>query len=160
MNTTCSTMHYFLQSSLLIIAKTDIAETDFTLFKNSFFSSEDVSSLSHTYSPLGTDWSTKDVVNSIVLKTSSGDKYLAIDIKRDIESYKKSLDDIRSQVKDAYQSIDIITSINVTFEGTWLTRAHLSQTGVGCVISICMGFAIDYKIMSKCCIECEYAKSE
>ncbi|GFW63476.1 uncharacterized protein TNCV_401421 [Trichonephila clavipes] len=71
----------------------------------------------------------------------------------------KSLNDVRSQVKSAYQSNSAITDIDVTFDGTWLTRGHSSQIGVGCVIDLLTGFVMDFEIMSKRCIECEHAKS-
>ncbi|GFV57006.1 uncharacterized protein TNCV_1678871 [Trichonephila clavipes] len=71
----------------------------------------------------------------------------------------KSLDDVRSQVKSAYQSNSAITDIDVTFDGTWLTRGHSSQIGVGCVIDLLTGFVMDFEVMSKRCIECEHAKS-
>ncbi|GFX71280.1 uncharacterized protein TNCV_3410501 [Trichonephila clavipes] len=47
----------------------------------------------------------------------------------------------------------------VTFDGTWLTRGHSSQIGVGCVIDLLTGFVMDFEIMSKRCIECDHAKS-
>ncbi|GFU28228.1 uncharacterized protein TNCV_3762741 [Trichonephila clavipes] len=72
---------------------------------------------------------------------------------------KKSLNDVRSQVKSAYQSNSAITDIDVTFDGTWLTRGHSSQIGVGCVIDLRTGFVMDFEIMPKRCIECEHAKS-
>ncbi|GFY00113.1 uncharacterized protein TNCV_1342111 [Trichonephila clavipes] len=71
----------------------------------------------------------------------------------------KSLNDVRSQVKSAYQSNSAITDIDVTFDGTWLTRGYSSQIGVGCVIDLLTGFVLDFEIMSKRCIECEHAKS-
>ncbi|GFU43235.1 uncharacterized protein TNCV_1566841 [Trichonephila clavipes] len=74
-------------------------------------------------------------------------------------STEKSLNDVRSQVKSAYQSNSAITDIDVTFDCTWLTRGHSSQIGVGCVIDFLTGFVMDLEIMSKRCIECEHAKS-
>ncbi|GFT13993.1 uncharacterized protein TNCV_3667381 [Trichonephila clavipes] len=71
----------------------------------------------------------------------------------------KSLNDVRSQVKSAYQSNSAITDIDVTFDGTWLTWGHSSQIGVGCVIDLLTGFFMDFEIMLKRCIECEHAKS-
>ncbi|GFV77451.1 uncharacterized protein TNCV_1069801 [Trichonephila clavipes] len=71
----------------------------------------------------------------------------------------KSLNDVRSQVKSAYQSNSAITDIDVTFDCTWLTQGHSSQIGVGCVIDLLTGFVMDFEIMSKRCIECEHAKS-
>ncbi|GFX36516.1 uncharacterized protein TNCV_2030971 [Trichonephila clavipes] len=72
---------------------------------------------------------------------------------------KESLNDVRSQGKSAYQSNSAITDIDVTCDGTWLTREHSSQIGVGCVIDLLTGFVMDFEIMSKRCIECEHATS-
>ncbi|GFV44066.1 uncharacterized protein TNCV_3571871 [Trichonephila clavipes] len=61
-----------------------------------------------------------------------------------VRSKVKSLNDVRSQVKSAYQSNSVITDIDVTFDGTWLTRGHSSQIGVGCVIDLLTGFVMDF----------------
>ncbi|GFS47980.1 uncharacterized protein TNCV_3599341 [Trichonephila clavipes] len=61
-----------------------------------------------------------------------------------VRSTVKSLNDVRSQVKSAYQSNSAITDIDVTFDGTWLTRGHSSQIGVGCVIDLLTGFVMDF----------------
>ncbi|GFV85139.1 uncharacterized protein TNCV_4171921 [Trichonephila clavipes] len=82
-----------------------------------------------------------------------GKDYLAM------EKFLKSLNDVRNQVKSAYQINSVITDIDVTFDGTWLTRGHSSQIGVGCVIDLLTGFVMDFEMMSKRCIECEHAKS-
>ncbi|GFU25741.1 uncharacterized protein TNCV_5103451 [Trichonephila clavipes] len=76
-----------------------------------------------------------------------------------VRSTVKSLNDVRSQEKSAYQSNSAITDIDVTFDGTWLIRGHSSEIGVGCVIDLLTGFVMDFEIMSKRCIECEHAKS-
>ncbi|GFV14620.1 uncharacterized protein TNCV_1775711 [Trichonephila clavipes] len=76
-----------------------------------------------------------------------------------LDLQKKRLNDFRTQVKSAYQSNSAITDIDVTFDGTWLTRGHSSQIGVGCVIDLLTGFVMDFEIMPKRCIECEHAKS-
>ncbi|GFU85286.1 uncharacterized protein TNCV_2385931 [Trichonephila clavipes] len=82
------------------------------------------------------------------------------DVSRDVlPRGEESLNDVRSQVKSAYQSNSAITDIDVTFDGTWLTRGHSSQIGVGYVIDLLTGFVMDFEIMSKRCIECEQAKS-
>ncbi|GFU67946.1 uncharacterized protein TNCV_1364901 [Trichonephila clavipes] len=65
---------------------------------------------------------------------------------------EKSVNDVRSQVKSAYQSNSDITDINVTFDGTWLTRGHSSQIGVGYMINLPTGFVMDFEIMSKRCV--------
>ncbi|GFV55635.1 uncharacterized protein TNCV_1821221 [Trichonephila clavipes] len=63
------------------------------------------------------------------------------------KSTVKSLNDVRSQVKSDYQSNSSMTDIDVTFDGTWLTRGHSSQLGVGCVIDLLTGFVMDFEIM-------------
>ncbi|GFW91065.1 uncharacterized protein TNCV_1759391 [Trichonephila clavipes] len=60
------------------------------------------------------------------------------------QSTVKSLNDVRSQVKSAYQSNSAITDIEVTFDGTWLTRGHSSQIGIGSVIYLLTGFVMDF----------------
>ncbi|GFX92993.1 uncharacterized protein TNCV_139371 [Trichonephila clavipes] len=84
---------------------------------------------------------------------SFGKGYLAM------EKFLKSLNDVRSQVKRAYQSNSAINDIDVTFDDTWLTRGHSSQKGISCVIDLLTGFVMDFEIMSKRRIECEHAKS-
>ncbi|GFW85222.1 uncharacterized protein TNCV_3249621 [Trichonephila clavipes] len=64
-----------------------------------------------------------------------------------VRSTEKSLNDVRSQVKSAYQSSSAITDIDVTFDGTWLTRGHSSQIGVGCVINLLTGLVKDFEII-------------
>ncbi|PRD27159.1 UNVERIFIED_CONTAM: hypothetical protein NCL1_36140 [Trichonephila clavipes] len=71
---------------------------------------------------------------------SAGKGYLAMKKL----STEKSLNDVRSQMKSAYQSNSAITDIDVTFDGTWLTREHSSQIGVGCVIDFLTGFVMDF----------------
>ncbi|GFS94289.1 uncharacterized protein TNCV_2013651 [Trichonephila clavipes] len=88
-----------------------------------------------------------------------GGSVLAWGCESATESTVKSLNDVRSQVKSAYQSNSAITDIDVTFDGTWLTRGHSSQIGVGCVIDLLTGFVMGFETMSKSCIECEHAKS-
>ncbi|GFV84762.1 uncharacterized protein TNCV_4297441 [Trichonephila clavipes] len=76
-----------------------------------------------------------------------------------VKIYRKSLNDIPSQVKNAYKSNSAITDIGVTFDGTWLTRGHSSQIGVNCVINLLSALVMAFEIMSKRYIECEHAKS-
>ncbi|GFU50996.1 uncharacterized protein TNCV_4461891 [Trichonephila clavipes] len=51
-----------------------------------------------------------------------------------------------------------IVDIGVSYDGSWLTRGHTSNIGVGCVIDLLTGFVIDYEVMSKRCGECEQTK--
>lgn len=76
-------------------------------------------------------------------------------------SSEKSMAKIRNDVREEYGvSGDAVADIAVSFDGTWLTRGHTSQIGVGCVIDILTGYALDYEVMSKYCAECAYAKAD
>ncbi|GFV80518.1 uncharacterized protein TNCV_2150521 [Trichonephila clavipes] len=63
-------------------------------------------------------------------------------------------------VREAYGSKNgkDIVDIRVSYDGSWLTRGHTSNIGVGCVIDLLTGFVIDYEVMSKWCGECEQTK--
>ncbi|GFX13926.1 uncharacterized protein TNCV_3422371 [Trichonephila clavipes] len=69
--------------------------------------------------------------------------------EKEERSTVKSLNDVQSQVKSAYQSNSAITDIDVTFDGTWLTRGLSSQIGVGCVIDLLTGFVMDFEIICR-----------
>ncbi|GFS92134.1 uncharacterized protein TNCV_1112941 [Trichonephila clavipes] len=72
---------------------------------------------------------------------------------------------VHNSVENAYRKLDqngsnTITDIAVSFDGTWLTRGHTSQIGIGCVVDTLTGYVIDYEIMSKYCPTCISAKNE
>ncbi|GFV01588.1 uncharacterized protein TNCV_2961811 [Trichonephila clavipes] len=68
--------------------------------------------------------------------------------------------DVCKNVREAYGSKNDkdIVDIGVSYDGSWLTRGHTSNIGVGCVIDLLTGFVIDYEVMSKRCGECEQTK--
>lgn len=77
------------------------------------------------------------------------------------KSTEKHLQIVRSEVKEAYGATeDEIVDISVSFDGTWLTRGHTSQIGIGCVIDIQTGYVVDFHVMSKYCRECDYSRKE
>ncbi|GFX54595.1 uncharacterized protein TNCV_792821 [Trichonephila clavipes] len=72
---------------------------------------------------------------------------------------------VHNSVQNAYRKLDqkgsnTITDIAASFDGTWLTRGHTSQIGIGCVVDTLTGYVIDYEIMSKYCPTCISAKNE
>ncbi|GFT25619.1 uncharacterized protein TNCV_1965341 [Trichonephila clavipes] len=72
---------------------------------------------------------------------------------------------VHNSVQNSYSKLDqngsnTVTDIAVSFDGTWLTRGHTSQIGVGCVVDTLTGYVIDYEIMSKYCPTCISAKNE
>ncbi|GFX88535.1 uncharacterized protein TNCV_2659461 [Trichonephila clavipes] len=68
--------------------------------------------------------------------------------------------DVRKNVREAYGSKNDkdIVNIGMSYDGSWLTRGHTLNIGVGCVIDLLTGFVIDYEVMSKRCGECEQTK--
>ncbi|GFW35468.1 uncharacterized protein TNCV_3070961 [Trichonephila clavipes] len=68
--------------------------------------------------------------------------------------------DVRKNVREAYGSKNDkdFDDIGVSYDGSWLPRAHTSNIGVGCVIHLLTGFVIDYEVMSKRRGECEQTK--
>ncbi|PRD23563.1 UNVERIFIED_CONTAM: hypothetical protein NCL1_46021 [Trichonephila clavipes] len=68
--------------------------------------------------------------------------------------------DVRKNIRDAYGSKNDkdIVDIGVSYDGSWLTRGHTSNIGVGCAIDLLSGFVIDYEVMSKRYRECEHTK--
>ncbi|GFW55476.1 uncharacterized protein TNCV_118601 [Trichonephila clavipes] len=71
---------------------------------------------------------------------------------------------VHNSVQNAYRKLDqngsnTITDIAVSFHGTWLTRGHTLQIGLGCVVDTLKGYVIDYEIMSKYCPTCISAKN-
>ncbi|GFW74113.1 integrase catalytic domain-containing protein [Trichonephila clavipes] len=99
--------------------------------------------------------------SNVLPRVSKYGRVIKVPEKLDLfnQIYRKSLNDVRSQVKGVYQSNSAITDVDVTFDGTWLTWGHSSKIDVGCVIDLLTGFVMDFEIMSKRCNECEHAKS-
>ena len=75
------------------------------------------------------------------------------------------LEEARCEVRKAYSDLagGEITSplnISVSYDGSWLTRGHTSQYGVGCVIDLLTGYVIDFEVMSKYCQKCKISEKE
>lgn len=49
---------------------------------------------------------------------------------------------------------DDILNVDVSFDGTWLTRGHNSNIGMGFVIEAETGFVLDFHVLSKYCQKC------
>ncbi|GFV55213.1 uncharacterized protein TNCV_145841 [Trichonephila clavipes] len=68
--------------------------------------------------------------------------------------------EIHREIKNVYENGAEITDLNVSFDGTWLTRGHTSLIGVGCVIDMLTGYVVDFEVMSKVCRHCSVAKNK
>lgn len=77
---------------------------------------------------------------------------------KDLE--RKVLKKAREAVRDAQEAIDPslrnaeVLDIGVSYDGTWQKRGFTSLYGVGIVIDIVTGLAIDYEVLSKYCHMC------
>lgn len=60
-------------------------------------------------------------------------------------------------VKSIYSELNFGNpgNIAVSFDGTWLTRGHLSHICVGTVIEIFSGYVLDFQVLSNFCLGCE-----
>lgn len=74
---------------------------------------------------------------------------------------EKQLQNVRREVRNAYGNFhdDDIVNISVSYDGTWLTRGHTSQIGVGSVIDLLTGYVVDFEVLSKRCTQCEQSKA-
>jgi hypothetical protein len=48
-----------------------------------------------------------------------------------------------------------ILDIDVSYDGTWMTRGHRSNIGVGIVMEAYTGFALDFEVLCKYCDQCK-----
>ena len=71
------------------------------------------------------------------------------------EIVRKAHIDLNPDLKD-----EIIIDIGVSYDGSWHTRGFQSQLGLGIVIDILTGLAIDYVILSKYCEFCTKMKQK
>ena len=67
------------------------------------------------------------------------------------------MDDAATTVRQAYRehdpsiTQDSILDLNVTFDGSWMTRGHNSLYGIGCVVDIMTGVVLDLTVLSLYC---------
>ena len=66
---------------------------------------------------------------------------------------------LRKVYKDLDQFIDEsgVIDLNVSFDGSWMTRGHKSLYGIGCVVEVVTGLVIDFAVLSLYCQSCSYA---
>lgn len=55
---------------------------------------------------------------------------------------------------------DEIMNITVSYDGTWHTRGHSSNYGIGIVIDVLTGLVLDYIILSKFCTQCSQMEAK
>lgn len=67
-------------------------------------------------------------------------------------------------VRKAYVELDPslakveILDVKVTYDGSWHTRGHSSNVGIGIVIDVLTGLVLDYVVLSKYCTWCSLAE--
>lgn len=85
--------------------------------------------------------------------------------KASTESADYYLQAARKEVRKRYIQLDPslddqkIINITISYDGTWFTRGHTSNYGVGCIIDVETGYVVDYQVISKYCQTCEISKN-
>lgn len=79
-----------------------------------------------------------------------------------MEACKGVMSDSASAVKELYKTLHFgnTGNIAVCFDGSWMTRGHLSHIGVGAVIELFSGYVLDFKVLSNFCLGCKRAPPE
>lgn len=54
---------------------------------------------------------------------------------------------------------DDTIDLTVSFDGSWMTRVHRSQYGIGCVVEVVTGLVLSLAVMSLYCQRCAYAST-
>ena len=67
---------------------------------------------------------------------------------------------IRKKHDEFNNNVGDIIDITVSYDGTWQKRGHTSLFGIGILVDILTGLAIDYEILSKYCHKCITAKRD
>ncbi|GFX90130.1 uncharacterized protein TNCV_2421141 [Trichonephila clavipes] len=99
-------------------------------------------------------------MNLSIMSSKTFNSYKAKVLNGHLVGSNQLLLDVRKNASEAYGSKNdkYIVDIGVSYDGSWLTRGHMSNIGVGRVINLLTGFVIDYEVMSKLCGECEQTK--
>ncbi|XP_035825594.1 uncharacterized protein LOC118477666 [Aplysia californica] len=77
--------------------------------------------------------------------------------QQSVASSDKILLDTRDAIARAYpeQEGNGVLDIDVSYDGSWHTRGHTSNSGVGCVIENRTGLVVDFQVLSKHCHKCK-----
>ncbi|KAA0187431.1 hypothetical protein HAZT_HAZT009259 [Hyalella azteca] len=59
-----------------------------------------------------------------------------------------------SSERGTYKEGNEFLDLDVSFDGTWMTRGHKSHIGIGCVIEWNTGFVVDFEVLSNFCQSC------
>lgn len=79
------------------------------------------------------------------------------------EFQKKSVEGIFKYYKDELgiePDADGVLNIDVSFDGTWMTRGHRSKVGVSFVIECNTGIVVDFEVLSSFCHGCVILESK
>lgn len=76
--------------------------------------------------------------------------------------YEKGMEIVYESVKEFYTSREMaepdedgILDVEVSYDGTWMTRGHKSHIGIGFVIDVYTGIVLDFEVLCNYCIACE-----
>jgi hypothetical protein len=98
------------------------------------------------------------------LNTYQWEKYSRCQGQQSLKMYEEHLPIVNQCVRDSAHERDVfsdddgIMDVDVSYDGTWLTRGHKSNLGMGFVIEADTGFVIDHNVLSKFCQACDRIK--
>ena len=99
-------------------------------------------------------------LNTNIMSKTTFAKYTNITHKKTVEICDIILKQSVEKVRQAYNDLSTssteedIVNITVSYDGSWHTRGHTSNQGLGIVIDNLTGLAVDYVILSKNCAMC------
>ena len=95
---------------------------------------------------------------------SSYNKHMLALSEANKEVVTRLMDDAAVTIRRAYRDLDPsisegdVIDLTVSYDGSWMTRAHKSLYGIGCVVDVVTGLVIYLAVLSVHCQRCSYAK--
>lgn len=103
-------------------------------------------------------------LNMNVMSDATFTKYVNIVHEKHEKLRKKTRDATLEAVRRAHVQLNPalakvkILNVAVSYDGSWHTRVHSSNVGIGVVIDVLTGLVLDYVVLSKYCTWCSLAE--
>ena len=78
------------------------------------------------------------------------------------DRHRRQLQDSMKRALEEFHVLpaaDGILEIDISYDGTWMTRGHRSHVCVGFAMNVTHGFVLDFEVISNFCQECVKKKS-
>lgn len=74
------------------------------------------------------------------------------------DTIKKVHEAVRRHYASKGSTTDGLLDIDITFDGTWMTRGHGSHIGIGLVLEVDIRLVVDFEVLCNNCIPCKARK--